>query len=522
MNDKRAEFLAGLLFLCSAFAVTDKARGQTAGEAEVRGKEIYLHGRGTAGTPIVALVGASGVEAPASVLTCANCHGPDGRGRPEGGIYPSNLRWGELTKPYPVVTRSGRERLPYTEQLVIRAVTMGIDSGGNRLDPTMPKYELTRQQAADLVAYLKLLDHELDPGITDKEIKIGVVLPDEENFGGMQRAVRETLTAAFQKLNDGGGIYGRRIVCEFTTVSGRDRVESFRQIIRQEQPFALVESFIAGDEGDICALVEQERVPVVGAITLFPTMPAGRFVFYLDSGIPGQGEALARFACGHEGIKAARALIVCSDRGDRLETAVNRISRQAEAAGWPSPQSIHPAEDQNWAGILQATQADVVFWLAPGEGLARFFSGALASQQFPFVLAPGALVGREICQAPEQFSNRLFLSFPVLPSDQTTNSRQEFLQLAAAGKFSAGDLAARLSALSAAKLLVYGLQKAGRELTREKLIDTLEGLYRFETGQMPPLTFTPNRRVGTDGVHVLAVDRNRLILPGTWVELPSP
>src|SRR6516164_6877679 len=48
-------------------------------------------------------------------------------------------------------------RPPYNERLVIRAVTMGIDSGGNRLNAAMPKYQLTREQADDLVAYLKRL-----------------------------------------------------------------------------------------------------------------------------------------------------------------------------------------------------------------------------------------------------------------------------------------------------------------------------------------------------------------------------
>src|SRR4029077_12091136 len=188
----------------------------------------------------------------------------------------------ELSKPYAITTGSGRERPPYNESLVIRAITMGIDSGGNRLNVAMPKYELTREQADDLVAYLKALDNILDPGITDQSIKIGVVLPPEKTFGGMLRALRETVLAAFQKVNNEGGLYGRRILCEFNTAPEFSRAESFQKFIQQEQPFALVESFIAGDEIEINSWLEQTGVPLIGAISLFSGVDAltNRYAFY--------------------------------------------------------------------------------------------------------------------------------------------------------------------------------------------------------------------------------------------------
>ena len=85
----------------------------------------------------------------------------------EGGIFPSNIRWSELAKPYSLTMQSGRKRPPYSERLLVRAVTMGLDARGNRLHATMPRYHLSHQQAADLVAYVKELDQEHDPDVTD-------------------------------------------------------------------------------------------------------------------------------------------------------------------------------------------------------------------------------------------------------------------------------------------------------------------------------------------------------------------
>jgi ABC-type branched-subunit amino acid transport system substrate-binding protein len=505
------------------FAVASPGQNaQNPATAAIRGKEIYLYGTGFNGVPIEALEGEGNVKVPAAVLRCANCHGPDGQGKPEGGLYPSNIRWSELSKPYAITTGSGRERPPYSESLVIRAITMGIDSGGNRLNPAMPKYQLTRDQADDLVAYLKALDDILDPGITDQSIKIGVILPPEQTFGGMHRALRETLLAAFQRVNDEGGLYGRKILCVFSTAPQFSRVESFQKFIQQEQPFALVESFIAGNESEISSNLEENSIPLIGAISLFPGIdaPGNRYAFYLLPGVQGQSEALAKFAASSQGMTAARSVVVYDDQ-ERIQVAIDRITKQAETAGWERPQRVNVNEAKDWSLILRDGKIDAVFWLASGQFLEAFFTGAVASQVFPLVLAPSAFVGPEIFQAPKQFSGHLFLSFPVLPSDQTKEGEREYLELARAGKFSQGNLAERLASLSAAKLLIYGLEKAGRALTREKIVEILERLYQFETGQTPPLTFTPNRRMGVTGAHVIGIDleNQQLLLPSTWIEL---
>jgi ABC-type branched-subunit amino acid transport system substrate-binding protein/cytochrome c553 len=505
------------------FAVASPAQdAQNSSAAATRGRQIYLYGIGDNKVPIEALAGQGNVKVPAAILRCVNCHGRDGRGKPEGGIFPSDIRWSELSKPYAITTMSGRERPAYNERLVIRAITMGTDSGGNRLNVAMPKYQLTREDADDLVAYLKVLDNILDPGITDQTIKIGVVLPPAETFGGMHRALRETLLAAFQKVNDEGGLYGRRILCEFKTAPEFSRAESFQRFIQQEQPFVLVESFIAGDEGEINSCLEQNGIPLIGAISLYSGVdaPINRYAFYLLSGVPEQSEALVRFAAGNQGIKAVRSLVVYGEE-EGIQATIDHITKEAERVGWERPQPVNLKENRSWSLLLRNGGIDAVFWLASGNDLGEFFRVAVAAQVLPLVLAPSAFVGPEIYEAPKQFSGHLFLSFPILPSDQTKEGEIQFLELARMGKFSQGNLAERLAALSAANLLIYTLQKVGREVTREKIVEILERLYHFETGQTPPLTFTPNRRVGANGAHIVGIDleKKQPLLPSTWIEL---
>jgi len=68
---------------------------------------------------------------------------------------------------------------------------------------------------------------------------------------------------------------------------------------------------------------------------------------------------------------------------------------------------------------------------------------------------------------------------------------------------------------------VEGLRRAGRDLNRQRLVEGLEGLYAYDTGLTPPLTYGPNRRIGARGAHVVAVDLMKKAYEpvGGWHEL---
>ncbi len=191
------------------------------------------------------------------------------------------------------------------------------------------------------------------------------------------------------------------------------------------------------------------------------------------------------------------------------------------AAGWPAPRDVILTENSipNWSDLLRGGSVDAVFWFAPASGLDQFYHAATSAGSYPFLFAPNALAGPELLSAPPGFAGRIFCSFPTLPSDETSAGRSELLKLTGEAPASDGGLS-RL-ALSSAKLLVYGLQQAGKEVSREKLVEILENLYSYSTEQTPPVTFTPNRRIGAGGVHVVGIDleRKSVVLPSTWVLL---
>src|SRR5712672_2748709 len=59
---------------------------------EQRGRQLYREGG--YGTNITATLGQESLSLPATKVPCASCHGPDGLGRPEAGVVPSDIRSG--------------------------------------------------------------------------------------------------------------------------------------------------------------------------------------------------------------------------------------------------------------------------------------------------------------------------------------------------------------------------------------------------------------------------------------------
>jgi ABC-type branched-subunit amino acid transport system substrate-binding protein len=512
-----ASYLAVCVFSLRAITAAEPVEP----DAAARGKEIYVNGVDASGAQIKCASGEQATEVPAAILKCVDCHGKDGRGKPEAGTFPSNIRWSELTKPYNLTTESGRKRPPYSERLLIRAVTTGVDAGGNRLQSTMPRYRLSHSQAADLVAYLKQLDREQDPGVTDDAIVLGVVLPPESTNAGMSRAVRETLTAALNALNREGGVYGRKLICRFAFAQGENAAAAFESFIEREQPFVLLESYIAGHEREIATIIERRRIPLIQPITLSTGFRprSARYVFYLSSGIEGQVSALIKFAMERQETTAAGSLVIVHD--GLAEEFEEELAKSVVAERASTVRVMRTAEIRDWTSFLREANLSAVVWMASsGPALGDFLAAAERTKIYPMLLAPSVVPGQQIYHAPQGFAQRIFLSFPMLPEDQSAEGRAELHRLAATGHFSEGDLATRMSVLGAAKLLVEALRKSGHEVTREKLVAMCEQFYDLNLGQIRPVTFGPDRRVGTTGTHVVGVEleTSSLNLRSQWVD----
>ncbi|HYC90770.1 MAG TPA: ABC transporter substrate-binding protein [Thermoanaerobaculia bacterium] len=430
-----------------------------------RGKQIYLRGEGS--SPIQAVTDAEGTMViPATVLRCVNCHDYDGRGKAEGGVRPSNLQWAELTKQYATARRS---HPPYTARTLARAITMGIDPAGNDLDRVMPRYRLSARDADDLVAYLQTLGRVRDPGLSDDAVRIGVLLSPDRTRAA---AVRDVVAGVFASINEAGGLYGRRIDVRFAELPAApaERRGAVQAFLDAEQPFALTASSLLGAEQSLAELIEQREVPSVAAFS--GDAPELRYLFRL-LGSPAQEIAALRAFAGDgvvavgdatplESIRAAKSILITSGRarvGEILHTA----------AALPAPPRV-------------------------------------------LVLSPAA--GEALFAAPASLDGRITVALPAGPPHLTTAGLRE---LQALSPRAAAHPQTAAAALASAKVLAEALRRAGRDLSREKLVEELEGFYNVPTALTPPITFGPADRVGTRGAWLAEVDlRAKALVNGRW------
>jgi ABC-type branched-subunit amino acid transport system substrate-binding protein len=494
---------------------------------ERRGKQIYVLGTSSSGREILAYLGEASLEVPGSAMACANCHGLNGEGKPEGGVVPSNLTWEALTKPYGITHASGRTHPPYTERALELAITRGLDPAGNKLLNVMPRYQMSREDMADLIAYLKRLGKDIDPGVSESRIVIGTVLPVRSDLAGVSQAIKAVTTAYFDEVNSQGGIYNRKLELKFIETADTPATTSanVKRFIQDEQIFALTGAFTAGADRELAALMNELEVPLVGPLTLYPQVghPLNRHVFYLLSGMEGQARALVNFASQKLADKKEAGVSVVYPESELSAGVLEAIKDQCQkkscgALETFSYQSAH-FDAPTSAGKLSRTGKNVVFFLGTGEEALALMKEADKLHWSPLLYLPGAATGKDVFDAPPSFNQKIFISFPTSPADQTAEGIEEFRALAAKYKLPATHVATQLSAYSAARILVEGLKRAGKDLSREKLVETLEGLNQYATGVIPTVTYGPNRRIGAMGAYVITIDleKKQFLPASSWI-----
>lgn len=525
-----AGMLAGMLLLMPASA--SLAGDLTA--AEERGKYIYEEGKSRSRRVIMADLGGGDAPTPGHVLPCINCHGADGRGAGDYvGVAPLNVNWYALASTG-IHTHALRSHSPFDDLSLARAIIFGKDPDGNDMDKSMPRYDMNKEDVTDLVAYLKVMDSQSDPAITSDTIHVGTVLPTEGQHAALGEAIRATITAVLDEVNSTGGIHNRQVKLAVGGwgADNSPQIWAARDLVNKEPVAAMLSPYVPNYDAELEALATEKRVPVIGPYTVL--QPDGshgdddeegtenRFTFYLLAGLELQAEALVQAAATNVQPANTHLAIVYPrvQFFDRLSAAATRA---AERLGFASADE-HVFELGKFSGQsavleLREKETGAVLFLGSGAELAQFARAADSAGYAPLLLTPGLLAERNIFDVPASFDRKVQLAYATLPMDYSPEGAAEFEKLHEKYGFSYDYSIAQVNAYSAAKVFVAALQRAGRDLTREQLVEALEGIDNFHPGLVPAVSYGENRRIGSNGVHIVPVDLNegRFTEPVRWI-----
>lgn len=350
-------------------------------------------------------------------------------------------------------------------------------------------------------------------GVTARTVVLGQSAP----LSGPARAhgadIRNGALAYLRRLNDAGGIDGRRIELATLDDSGDpDRaLANTHRLLEELRVFALFGYPDANVSRELLALVQQSRAPLFGPVTgaQIARQP-GRYVFTVRAG---HADEMGRVVGHYAQLGLKRFSLVRRDDPEGAEileamrAALRRHDLPAPAVAvlrrGQVPEAIHEVLVAGPDAVVVALPAE------PATGLLRELKrGTRGAQLVVLSLAEPAQLARDLGPA----GAGIVLSQVVPPIERTSLPVVAEYRTAMEAETGRKDFSpASLEAYIAAKVFAEAVRRAGPALTRDALLLALEAMSVYDTGGYS-VGFSRTGHQGSSRIELLAIDRDGKLL----------
>jgi len=370
-----------------------------------------------------------------------------------------------------------------------------------------------RLAALFLAAALMPLTAQAEDGVSADAILIGQSAVLSGPLAGIALENNRAALAYFDHVNATGGIFGRKIklVSLDDELKADKAVANYRHLIDDLKVFATFSGVGTATTAAAIPLLNERRVPLIapfGVADSVRAMPS-RQVYYLRAGYLDESAKLVDHVTSLGQKEIGLATLNNPGGKEVLANVQAQLGKQGLAL---KTSGLIDNDGTNVAAIAkqiaaQAPQALLVF--AGGKLSADFVKLLLDNnfrgQIFCFSVVSAELVARE---AGERARGVGFTQVTQYPWDPTVKVAKEYQQMA--GSTQAPVTYNGMGGHLAARLLVEALQRAGRDLTREKVRAALEAA-PFDIGGVT-MSFAPNDHVGNRYVELVMLTRDARIV----------
>jgi ABC-type branched-subunit amino acid transport system substrate-binding protein len=347
-------------------------------------------------------------------------------------------------------------------------------------------------------------------GVTDTEIHIGQWGPQTGPAAPWGAVARGT-DAFFKMINDEGGIHGRKLVHHYfdDAYNPAKTKAGVKQLQEEIGMFAWVSGVGTAPGLAVEDYLMEKKIPWISPSTgsAHWVDPPKKYLFALYPLYSGDAQILVRYAVEDLGLKRLAVTYQNDDYGKLgLVGARKQITKEGMQLVAEIPVNVADTDMKPHVMELKKTNADaVIMFVTPGH-VARLLGTGKAMQfepkwmttttcaDFPLMMAitkgvyAGTIAVSFGMMSPSQvgIGNLEDMNNPSLPLMQKYK-KDAFEKYAAKDErwgmtFAAG--------IAYAEPLVEGLKRAGRDLTREKLVKQLELLTNFQ-GIMGRVNYKP-------------------------------
>lgn len=330
-------------------------------------------------------------------------------------------------------------------------------------------------------------------GVADDAIIIGMEGPahsfavDEENLG-MRLVIRH--------VNARGGVHGRRLR---TMEYSRGRIDPVRQqvanakrLIEQDDVFLL---FNFGGPGSVAIgeLAMEHEVPYLFPHTALLTVDGNRHVYTSYPRYDGESRIMLRYLAEDHGFERIAVIHAPNVYGDYF---ADRASELADDLGYTvvGKQALPRRPDSALAEMraLRLTDPDVVIMALYPEGARRVIEAQAALDWDVRLVSSGPLTDEQYLNVDGGYAEGTlgFCHYPD-PNESDAPGVVEYRRLMAEHFPGHGLNRYSLYGYVFGFLVVEGLERAGRELTRDGFLDAMESISHWDSGGiLPPVTFS--------------------------------
>ncbi len=366
-----------------------------------------------------------------------------------------------------------------------------------------------------------------DPGITDSEILIGLFAPMSGPLAAFGFDPLQAAKMWYEEVNKKGGIHGRKIkvLIEDDKCSPTEVVAVVKKFITVDKTFFVHGGSCSAPTVAAQEFVTREKVPLVmlnaaGDVAVFPPT---RYVFGAFAGTQRTvGGTIMEFAIKE--LKGKRiAYIAHDDDFGNANWATAKAVAAKLGAEVVAVERISPRITDVTAPMLKvrAANPDVIInngYPAPAVLITQKYAEygmtkipmAVAVQGIPIPAVFAKNVGNDAALA------NLYYGSPL--NDLTDGPKQQkWIQIYKQYYPDRTPGAFMTYGLPSAMAVTMALEKAGKDVTREKLIDALETI-DFDTGVVAgPVGFAKDRRDGhRASVFVKFDGKSHQLMPGVY------
>ena len=362
------------------------------------------------------------------------------------------------------------------------------------------------------------------PGVSDTEVVIGSWGP-QDGPAGVYGVIDRTIAAYFVKVNEAGGINGRKVkfIYENDSYQPAKTVAAVKKLVEEDKVFALVGGLGTPNNAAVMDYLVTNNVPHVWPATGSGILayPLKKNIYAVQLNYTVEATLLAQYAV--DTLKSQKFAVFYQNDAFGKE-GLDAVQAELKRRKLPEAVGVsYETADTNFAAQalkLQTSAADtVIIYAVPKPG------GSIIAEMTKIGFKP-KLLSSSVINDPAIFQlagpgiEGMLINGYLPAWDDLTNPKiveyQDFMKKYAAKEAMGGF---SLAGYGYAQVMTEALTRAGKDLSREKFIQTLDQMKDYKGSIVPSLSYSPTDHAGVKAAYFQQAKGGKFVTISDYITL---